>query len=144
MSKSLICREKEVDVLEKAMKTKEAQLIAVYGRRRIGKTHLIREFYSDKGLYLQFTGVQDASSTEQLANFHDELSSVFTQWIHSKPPANWREAFQRLTAEDLITLDARRQVRVSSATMQEIVEIFEAIRVNDIYASKKSSQKPIG
>lgn len=96
MNKSLIGREKEVEVLNKGLNFKDAQLIAVYGRRRIGKTHLIREFYSDKGLYIQFTGVQDSASDEQLANFHDELSSVFTVWNDSKPPKTWREAFQRL------------------------------------------------
>lgn len=96
MNKSLIGREKEADVLNKALKQKEPQLIAVYGRRRIGKTHLIREFYSDKGLYFQFTGVQDSPSSEQLANFHDELGSIFTEWTDFKRPKTWREAFQRL------------------------------------------------
>jgi len=96
VTNSLIGREKEVEVLNKAFKSKEAALIAVYGRRRIGKTHLIREFYSDKGLYMQFTGVQDSPSEEQLANFHDELSAIFTVWNQSKPPKTWREALQRL------------------------------------------------
>ena len=96
MNESLVGREKEVEILSKAFKSTEAQLIAVYGRRRIGKTHLIREFYSDKGLYIQFMGVQDSSSGEQFANFHDELGSIFTVWNSSKKPKSWREAFQRL------------------------------------------------
>lgn len=89
-------REQETKLLEKKLKIKEAQLIAVYGRRRIGKTHLIREFYRDKGLYLQFTGVQDGPEKEQLANFHDELGSIFQDWATKEIPENWREAFQRL------------------------------------------------
>lgn len=53
-------------------------------------------------------------------------------------PTPVREAFQRLSAEGLIRLNARREVTISSVTIQEIVEIFEAIRVNDIYATEKA------
>jgi DNA-binding GntR family transcriptional regulator len=58
--------------------------------------------------------------------------------IFSVSPTPVREAFQRLAAEGLIKLDARRQVTVFSATIQEIGEIFETISVNDIYATKKA------
>jgi len=94
----ITCREQESKLLESKLASKEAQLIAVYGRRRIGKTHLIREFYSDKGLYIQFTGVQDGQVKEQLANFHDELRSIFNTWAEKKAPDSWREAFRRLVA----------------------------------------------
>jgi DNA-binding GntR family transcriptional regulator len=49
-----------------------------------------------------------------------------------------REAFQRLAAESLIKISARKEVTVSSMTINEIVEIFEVIRTNDIYATKKA------
>lgn len=96
MSSHIIGREREVALLKKQLASKEPQLIAVYGRRRIGKTHLIREFYRDKGVYIQFTGVQDGSMAEQLANLHDELCSLFGQWTDKPPPKDWREAFNRL------------------------------------------------
>jgi AAA+ ATPase superfamily predicted ATPase len=96
MRKVITGREAESKVLEKLLSFKEAQLIAVYGRRRIGKTHLIREFYTNKGLYIQFTGVQDAAESEQLANFHDELRSIFGVLSKESSPENWREAFRRL------------------------------------------------
>jgi len=38
-------REKEKEVLD----SKEAEFVAIYGRRRVGKTHLIRQFFSEKG-----------------------------------------------------------------------------------------------
>ncbi len=96
MSVSISGRAPESRILEKLLHSKEAQLIAVYGRRRIGKTHLIREFYRNKGVYIQFTGVQDAHENEQLANFHDELSSIFNSLANKRAPENWREAFKRL------------------------------------------------
>lgn len=96
MSEHITSREAESKILVKHLISEEAQLIAVYGRRRIGKTHLIREFYRDKGLYIQFTGVQDAHENEQLANFHDELSSIFNGIAHKEIPGSWREGFKRL------------------------------------------------
>jgi uncharacterized protein len=96
MSVQIVGRERESKILANLLDSKEAQLISVYGRRRIGKTHLIREFYRNKGVYIQFTGVQDAHESEQLANFHDELRSVFTELANKAPPDNWREAFKRL------------------------------------------------
>ncbi len=96
MGKPIAGREPESKHLEGLLNSKESQLIAVYGRRRIGKTHLVREFYCDKGLYLQFTGVQDSSAKDQLANFHDELCSIFNSWANKAAPADWREAFRRL------------------------------------------------
>jgi AAA+ ATPase superfamily predicted ATPase len=96
MSAKIHGREQESKLLEKRLHVKEAQLIAMYGRRRIGKTHLIREFYRDKGLYIQFTGVQDAHESEQLAHFHDELGSIFNALASQAAPTSWREAFKRL------------------------------------------------
>ncbi|MBS0627159.1 MAG: ATP-binding protein [Verrucomicrobia bacterium] len=42
-------REKEIRVLEGLYQSEEAEFLAVYGRRRIGKTFLIHEFFKDKG-----------------------------------------------------------------------------------------------
>lgn len=104
-------REAESRLLERLLLSKEAQLISVYGRRRIGKTHLIREFYRDKGLYLQFTGVNDATQTEQLANFHDELNSLFHRWEVKNSPKDWREAFKRLV-ESIRSVEKTQRVIV--------------------------------
>jgi AAA+ ATPase superfamily predicted ATPase len=89
-------REMESKFLTRLLQSKEAQLISIHGRRRIGKTHLIREFYKDKGLYIQLTGVNEATQKEQLANFHDELNSIFHHWDSNASPDSWREAFKRL------------------------------------------------
>lgn len=49
-----------------------------------------------------------------------------------------REAFQRLSAEKYIIINARKDVLVASATLEEIMELFEVVRVLDTFASKKA------
>ena len=44
----MIGREKEIGVLMESLESNESQFIAVYGRRRIGKTMLVREAYAGK------------------------------------------------------------------------------------------------
>jgi AAA+ ATPase superfamily predicted ATPase len=62
--KKLIGRETEQTILETALVSDESEMIAITGRRRVGKTFLIRSVYDTK-IDLEFTGVQDASRREQ-------------------------------------------------------------------------------
>lgn len=52
-----------------------------------------------------------------------------------------REAFQRLSAEKYIIINARKDVMVASATLEEIIELFEVVRVLDTFASKKAVKR---
>jgi AAA+ ATPase superfamily predicted ATPase len=54
--------------LAHALKSGQPELIAVYGRRRVGKTNLIRGFFAEK-ICLEVTGARAASLKDQLANF---------------------------------------------------------------------------
>ena len=88
----LIGRKKEQTVLQKALASKEAEMIAVIGRRRVGKTFLIKSVY-EKQFKFQMSGIQNASIDRQLENFAYQLT------VHSKaesfitPPKNWFRAF---------------------------------------------------
>ena len=46
----MIGRKKEIQELEKLYGSKQAELVAVYGRRRIGKTYLVNQVFSDRFL----------------------------------------------------------------------------------------------
>ena len=52
MSKKIIGRTSELQILKEIEKSKDAEFVAVYGRRRVGKTFLIREFFSKKNMYI--------------------------------------------------------------------------------------------
>lgn len=48
----IIGREKEIQTLAEAMKSERSEFVAVYGRRRIGKTFLIKEYFNNKFSFL--------------------------------------------------------------------------------------------
>ena len=90
----LIGRKAEQEELAHALQSGRPELIAIFGRRRVGKTYLIRTFFK-RTLCFELTGVRDASRAEQLKAFARALESV-TQFKH-QAPRDWPEAFQQLT-----------------------------------------------
>ena len=93
----LIGRKPEQQVLQRALESDEAELVAVYGRRRVGKTFLVREFFGDH-LCFELTGVRDAPLGEQLQNFAAALGQSLRIGIRPAAPSSWQEAFEQLAA----------------------------------------------
>ena len=94
----IIGRKQEQDSLERAFKNRESQFITIYGRRRVGKTYLIREFFSPKDCsFLHVTGLHNGKLHDQLANFIDAFSKTFYDGAHLIQPRSWREALHLLT-----------------------------------------------
>ncbi len=65
----IIGREKELGKLSDYMESGRSELVAIYGRRRVGKTFLIRSFFKDKFDFYA-TGIIDGSMEEELEAFH--------------------------------------------------------------------------
>jgi hypothetical protein len=101
----IIGRKEEINQLERAYKSDHSEFVAVYGRRRIGKTYLIRETFGDKFTF-QYTGIFNVSNKEQLGEFYNSLIS---QGLSLQPssPKTWFEAFSLL--EELIAKSRRRR-----------------------------------
>ncbi len=78
-----------------AMESQEAELIAVYGRRRVGKTFLIREFFKEN-LAFEFTGQYQTKLNKQLLNFSAKLDDNHQHPFASISPKSWQKAFLRL------------------------------------------------
>jgi uncharacterized protein len=95
MQESIIGRKSELKTLEKALLSPEAELIAVTGRRRIGKTFLITEAYQEH-IVFEMIGTQNGVLNTQLENFADQLSKFSRSSYPIKPPATWSEAFRLL------------------------------------------------
>ena len=90
--KVLIGRKAEKTILTNALESDRPELIVVYGRRRIGKTFLIREVYK-KYTQFEFSGIHKAPLKDQLKNFHLTLSSKIP---NTNMPSDWIEAFHQL------------------------------------------------
>ena len=81
--------------MTKALESKKSELVAVIGRRRVGKTFLIREFLSNQ-IIAEFTGVQNVSLSVQLFHFMSVLKTMNGGLSIETPPKNWLEAFALL------------------------------------------------
>jgi AAA+ ATPase superfamily predicted ATPase len=91
----IIGRNPQKKILQQANDSQEAEFIALYGRRRIGKTFLIREFY-EKNICFEMTGIYKAPLVDQLDNFAEALGKAIGASIQPKVPKSWREAFLQL------------------------------------------------
>lgn len=91
---SIIGRRKEIQKLESITKNKKSEFLAVYGRRRVGKTFLIREFFDYK-FDFQISGLANADTSQQLFNFDTSLRKQ-SNLIFETTSSNWLIAFQRL------------------------------------------------
>jgi AAA+ ATPase superfamily predicted ATPase len=91
----LIGREKEIAVLNERLQSNSSELIAVYGRRRVGKTFLIRECYK-KNRVFEITGYCGGSMRDQLRNFHSQLKKNYKRINKYPIPKDWFTAFELL------------------------------------------------
>ena len=98
MTDIFIGREEELANLEKIYDRPAADFVAIYGRRRVGKTYLIRTFFKKRpSFYFEVTGVQHAPLTDQLKLFTEDIADAFYDKLLLQTPKNWLEAFQLLT-----------------------------------------------
>ena len=92
---NLVGRIHEKKVLEDALASPGAELIAVYGRRRIGKTFLIRSVY-EKYIKFESIGVHNATMQEQLEGFSFALKKAIESPLDIAVPKTWVAAFLSL------------------------------------------------
>ncbi|MCW3074569.1 MAG: ATP-binding protein [Flaviaesturariibacter sp.] len=91
----IIGRREEKAVLQSAVASKEAELVAIYGRRRIGKTYLIRNYYEDR-IAFELTGMNNGSLKAQLLQFSKALQQATRSPLALTPPQSWVSAFTAL------------------------------------------------
>ena len=89
----LVGRDNEQSVLLSLLDRDESQFCAVYGRRRVGKTFLIRETFAGKFAF-QHIGLANASRKEQLYEFRESLRQAGLTLRTT--PQSWYEAFHKL------------------------------------------------
>ena len=97
MVEKIIGREEEQAILEELFNSKKAEFLAIYGRRRIGKTMLVRVFFESKSaIFLNTTGTLHGSMKEQIDNFTQQIGEAFYQGAQLKSGKNCNESFKIL------------------------------------------------
>ena len=89
----IIGRKREQLSLQQYVESDRPEFVAVYGRRRVGKTFLVKEYFN-QNFDFYISGLAKAKLSEQLENFHLTLLSYGkTPYAKAK---NWLEAFRQL------------------------------------------------
>ena len=91
----IIGRKEEQRIFQNYLDSPKAEMVAVYGRRRVGKTFLIKSFFNNK-FDFAFSGMYDTSKTVQLAQFKEHLERY--SGLPQKRFKDWFEAFGALQA----------------------------------------------
>ena len=90
---NIIGRKTEINELNRIMESTSSEFVMVYGRRRVGKTFLIREYFANRFSFY-VTGIAQGTLQEQLMNFKLTLSATDTSIANIR---NWFEAFEALS-----------------------------------------------
>ncbi|MEZ4225356.1 MAG: ATP-binding protein [Polyangiaceae bacterium] len=97
ISRPLCGRAEETAILARLATSDKSEFLALYGRRRVGKTFLIRRFFQDRpSHYFEMVGRFQGSLDDQLRIFADALSTCFFHGARLATPAGWHEAFTAL------------------------------------------------
>lgn len=90
---ALIGRDQEIRQLNNCYNSGDAEFIILYGRRRVGKTFLIRKHFESKFDFV-LTGIHDGSKSVQLGNFANALEEY--SGVTQSEPKSWFDAFNQL------------------------------------------------
>ena len=121
MKTLLIGRKKELEILQTALNSPEPEMVSVIGRRRVGKTFLVKSAYKDR-IDFELTGIRDISNKEQLQNFSLHLSRQFGAELPLKEPKNWLEAFHLLS----LLLDQKANTQKQVVFLDELPWLAKA------------------
>jgi len=119
-------REKEIKKLQELYNSESAELVAIYGRRRVGKTFLVDNVF-EENIFFRHAGlspIEGNTMREQLMHFHRSLKLCGLE--EDEVPTSWLEAFYML--EDLVEQYAYKN--------QKIVLFFDEIQWMDTPKAK--------
>jgi AAA+ ATPase superfamily predicted ATPase len=92
MQNELIGRQTERLIMQQLLESNQAELLAVVGRRRVGKTFLIQQALGSRMVF-EITGVQNGKLKDQLRNFKVEINERSNPTLPIQQPNDWHDAF---------------------------------------------------
>jgi uncharacterized protein len=107
----LIAREEEVKILENMYESDRPEFLALYGRRRVGKTYLIRSFFgAKKAIFFNVTGSKNGPMSEQISHFLSQVGKVFYGGLKPQSEENWDKVFALLTDTFEKTVSKKKKI----------------------------------
>ena len=106
--RKIIGREEEIKILQKTCQSNKSEFVAVYGRRRVGKTFLIRSAFEDKFTFY-ITGIANVSLNRQLGHFYNTLQKKDEQTVYTQSN-NWMKALEDLSKFIEKSLDEKKVI----------------------------------
>ena len=91
----IVGRKREQEELSLCLQSNRPEFLVVYGRRRVGKTYLIKEYFNNRFSFYA-TGLTDERTEGQLKAFSSSLAEYTGEAENT--PGDWFEAFSRLKA----------------------------------------------
>jgi uncharacterized protein len=88
-------RQDEIEMLENILKSDDSEFVAMYGRRRIGKTYLLRQVFQPNIIF-EVSGIHENEIEQQLENFWFVLLEQMPKLKFNTPPKTWLQAFALL------------------------------------------------
>jgi uncharacterized protein len=106
-----IGRDAELQVFSEVLHSPSPELVAVFGRRRVGKTFLIRHACS-KNMIFEFSGIRETRATYQLERFRLALEKTFKLETPLSKLTSWLHAFSLLSdlLEKQLTASKKKKV----------------------------------
>jgi uncharacterized protein len=95
MNHLLIGRKRPIAELEEARTSSKPELVALIGRRRVGKTYLVKQVYAQQ-IDFELIGAQHGSIGSQIQNFVLSIGKYFPDFVIKQKPNSWIEAFHLL------------------------------------------------
>lgn len=105
----LIGRHNEKKLIQEALNSGAPELVALFGRRRVGKTFLIKQSLQEK-IVFEFVATREAKLAAQLKNFAKALGKAAGNPKLYRTPDNWSDAFDQLSNFLIPKLYAQRAV----------------------------------
>ncbi len=100
-------RKDEIEILGNLLKSDSPAFLAMYGRRRIGKTYLLRQVY-ESHIIFEASGIHENEMEQQLENFWLVLLELMPNLRFSNPPKTWLKAFAYLK-EYILSLKGKKK-----------------------------------
>ncbi len=100
--KPIVGRDEEISILEEIFRSDSAEFVALFGRRRVGKTYLVRNTFKGRKntIFFNVTGMLGGKAPQQIKNFFEQLVGAFYRpGMRLDAPKNWYDALKLLASE---------------------------------------------